>query len=297
MVHTLAGQIDKLPPAFWAYWGLVVFDEGDVLAAKHFNPVVAKFACERWLLTATPKRDDGMDEMFSRHIGPVCFTALEHDIVPECHFKISESTDVNIVTAGWDYLRKCKRVSYVLTARELMFDDKRNRMIFGLIEQATDKGRTCLVLGDSVEGLAHVCSEARTYLPHVSHGLVVGRVKQKERATIINNNRVVWATTQLAYRGLDRPSFDTLILLTTTAVKESLAKQAIGRILRAQKDKRSPVVLVIADEQITPFMMQAAKLAKMFKRFGWRVHNAAGLMSKHTDAVRAYREAQKAEHE
>lgn len=292
MLHSLVRH--KYPPAFWDYWQLVIFDEGDVLAAEQFIKVVGRFRAERWLLTATPKRADRMEKMFHLHVGPICYEYLVYDLKPDCYFVQTKCTsEKHLKRAGWDARRGEKRVNFPLTARSLLFDDERNELLFRMVERATENDRTCLVLGDSVDGLIYTSTEARKRLPHLTHGLVVGSVSQKKRTQIIQENKVVWATSQLAYRGLDRPAFDTLLVATIAGVNVPRWRQAVGRVLRTQPGKKPPIVVVLSDEKIVPLAMQTAKLAMLFKKEGWPINNAESLIRDYRVRVQAYRAMEK----
>lgn len=271
MLHSLA--LKEYSQEFYNYWDLIIFDEGDVLGAEHFSDVVHRFRGERWLLTATPKRPDGMEVLYNLHIGSVCYQNLEYDLQPECYFVPTKAGPKNIVKVGWDPKRREKRVSLALTAQRLLFDLERRNILFDLINNSLNENRTCLVLGDSIEALADMARDARIKLANATHGLVIGRIPQKDRADIINKNQVVWASTKIAYRGLDRPSFDTLFISSLISANEATWKQAVGRILRYIPGK-IPKVYVLEDRYLgPPFTTLINKLASLFKRQGWSVSN------------------------
>jgi superfamily II DNA or RNA helicase len=161
-------------------------------------------------------------------------------------------------------------VSFQATAKNLMMDEERTRVVIDKIRRATEnEGRTVLVLGDSVDGLLYMSKMAREELPHLTHGVIVGKVPQNKRDAILQSNRVVWATTRLGYRGLDKPVADTVIAVSLVAVNVQFWRQVVGRVLRFIPDKPLPKVVIITDTTIGPVVALAAKLARIFKSEGW----------------------------
>jgi len=225
-------------------------------------------------MTATEKRADAMEIMYQLHIGPVCYRNEEYDLKPECFFFEHHTNQKHLVKSGWDGFRKEQRVQWQLTARNLLFDKERQDAVFELVRQATDKGRSVLVLGDSVDGLGASFKRAQEVLPDLTHGLIVGsgrmKATQAARDSILQNNQVVWATARLLYRGIDKPAADTIIVASLVAVNEPFWTQAAGRILRSVPGKPPPKVIVIVDTTIGPIVGLGANLARIFKAQGWK---------------------------
>jgi len=268
MLHSLA--LHEYEPEFYDHWDLVIFDEGDMLGCEHFCDVAPRFPGERWLFSATLSRADQMEVLFKYHIGPVCYQHLEYDMKPECYFYQHSSNPKLLARAGWDVKNHERRVSFQATAKNLMMDEERTRVVIDKIRRATEnEGRTVLVLGDSVDGLLYMSKMAREELPHLTHGVIVGKVPQNKRDAILQSNRVVWATTRLGYRGLDKPVADTVIAVSLVAVNVQFWRQVVGRVLRFISDKPLPKVVIITDTTIGPVVALAAKLARIFKSEGW----------------------------
>ncbi len=293
MLHTLA--LRKYEPEFYTYWGLVIFDEGDVLGAEHFKAVITQFPAERWVLTATPKRADGMHTLYEFHVGPICYQHLGFDLEPVCYFVATGAPSKHLKRTGWDSRNNERRVNYQLTAGSLMLDDERTEFILAE-HMAADlaMGRTILVLGDNVNGILNMAKAAREHrlTQHVTHGIVVGSVPQKEREAVIHGNRVVWATSQLAYRGLDRPDFDTIYSVSLVAVNEQRWTQAVGRILRF-KEGKMPVVKIFRDENLEPMEFLYGKLAGIFKKKKWKVVGTEEIVEKTKRRNKVYRDVMK----
>lgn len=289
MLHTLAAR--EYTDEFWDYWGLVIFDEGDILGVNTFSKIAGKFSGERWMLTATPQRDDRMDVLFDKHVGPVCYKNLEYDLKPDCYIVKTGVDSKCAYKSGWDSVRREQRIHFAVTAKNLLFNDERHALLLSHVEKATEHGRTCLVLGDSVDGLVYAYGQARKTLANRTHSLIVGKVKQKDRPGLINASQVVWANSRLAYRGLDRQAFDTLIIATVIGTKTSFWLQAIGRILRYKLDKKPPIVVLLVDDTIGPVASLAAKIIMIFKKAGWPMHNADSVVDEYKARIKALRDS------
>ncbi len=267
----------KIDPRFWAYWDLVIFDEGDVLGAPEFHKVVPLFRAERWVLTATPRRSDGMERLFQLHSGPTVYEHTEFDLKPDVHFIAASASDDNSVHKGWDPYRKKPRLQHAMTARKLLNDERRNDVIIGHIKAAVAKGRTLLVVGDSIEGIAVLRQRAIT-LGVEDSSIVTSRVTNKQaRRDAIKLAQVVFATSKIFTRGLDRVAFDTLVLASMVTVNPVFVNQIAGRILRANSDDpdKRPIILVPVDVGIEELRGMAATLAKLCNQHGWPVGGIA----------------------
>ena len=262
----------SLPAEFWEYWDLVIFDEGDVLGAPAFHKVVPKFRAERWVLTATPKRSDGNDELFTMHTGPICYLHTEFDLEPECYFISTQAGPELLGYAGWDTLRHQRRVQYAITAKNLLLDERRQQLIIAEVLKALSKERTILAVGDSVEGIATLAQRMRDL--NIEAGTVTSHVKRAARREAIKVPPVVCATSKIFQRGLDRVAFDTLLMTTLTTTNAVFTNQLAGRILRANKDDpdKRPVIVVLTDVKVEQLRMMAASLAERFTDLGWTVN-------------------------
>ena len=265
----------KVDDAFWDYWDLVIFDEGDVLGAPAFNRVVSRFRGERWVLTATPRRNDRLEKLFLLQTGPVCYEHTEFDLVPSCYFFATKARESNLVTYGWDPYRRKPRVQYALTAKNLLVDEERTSLILDKVEKALNANRTILVTGGSIEGMALM--RQRAVQRKIDALLVTSGTKGRDRYEAIHLPPVVFATERIFARGIDRVTFDTLVLASLTTVNPVLMQQLPGRILRFNPEDvaKKPIVLVPVDVQIEALLAMSAKLAWLFHGKHWPVDGIA----------------------
>lgn len=164
--HTLASRAAIMPEEVRRWFGLVFFDEGHHVPAPTWAAAASLTYGRRFILSATPEREDGMHVVNDMHVGPVLYKNMKQELTPRIEFRrtgfrldMTDSrtrADVNDVTgelhlgklAG--FLGRCPdRLEYVLKT----------------VEDLRSEGRRVLVLSNSVEelvNLASLRSKART---------------------------------------------------------------------------------------------------------------------------------------
>jgi superfamily II DNA or RNA helicase len=236
MLHTLV--LRKYDEDFYKYWNLIIFDEVHKLGAETFSRACSQFVQERWGLSATVDRADGMDMIFRLHLGGVYYKELSQDLKPTLYFVHTPfSVDSFRYINGWT-----GRVNIPKLLTALSELPERNEFILKHIHDTVLEGRTILVLGDRLLQLRKL--HAACNAEHKS--LLIGAMKPAERLEALNA-QVVFASQQLAKEGLDRPAFDTLFILAPFADAARM-QQSIGRILRSFEGKKEPFVFVIVDD-------------------------------------------------
>lgn len=235
MLHTLVKK--RYPQEFYDYWECVVADEVHKLGAQQFLKAASMFKCDRWGLSATLKREDGMDRAIRMHLGNVAYEHLEQPLQPRTFF-----VQTGIRVDERRYLIRNGRVNLAALTTDLASMEKRNKMIVDWVERAARNGRTVLILGERVTQLheLHNACQIESKSVHVGS---MGPVDRKQALT----KQVVFATQHLAKEGLDRPAFDTLFVLFTFG-GEGRLQQSFGRILRVSEDKAQPKVIVFEDD-------------------------------------------------
>lgn len=259
MLHTLVRR--KFSPQFYAYWKLAVFDEVHRLGAGHFSSVCSMFPCERWGLSATLRREDGMDKVIQLHLGQVAFQDLTQPLKPRVYF-VSTGIRVN----ERKYMFRRGRINLSRLMSDLADRDDRNRLILEWVHKAASAGRTILVLGERLSQLHYLYENTEC----ASKSLHVGSMKPEERRDALKH-QVVFATQHLAKEGLDRPAFDTLFILFPFG-GQGRAQQSVGRILRVHGGKKSPRVFVFEDS-IGILQALAHKLRRHLKAMDFSVGN------------------------
>jgi len=221
-------------------YGTVIFDECHHLSAPTFNTVCPMFTGVRLGLTATKRREDGLEGLYLHHLGPVVYSDLSTKLQPTVTFL---RTGVTISAQERENVDVNGMVNVSLLRRWLSEQEYRNALILHEVFEARKKGRSILVLGHMVEHLTYLHSQVP------NSGLYTGKVSLKKRDEILKNADVIFATTKLAAEGLDEPRLDTLLIITPFK-STNLFQQALGRILRPFEGKAKPVAIIFEDRII-----------------------------------------------
>jgi superfamily II DNA or RNA helicase len=238
MVHTLSSR--QWPMEFRRYFGLVLYDEGHHMSAPVFVKSADLFYGRRFSLTATATRTDGLERIYQYHLGPVIHTNLSQELIPHTIFHVLD----------WELpiqdrkkvLDKYQEVNTAKVRTYLGSLDWRNDIIYQHLRNDLAEGRNILVLSHSVE---HV-DRLHSYLSGAGGGMIIGETPQENRMAILHHCNPVFGTFQLAREGLNKPSLDTLYIVTSFGNSNDL-QQAWGRIQRIYPNKLAPIVRVFED--------------------------------------------------
>lgn len=234
VLKTVALYPEGFTEDFQKHFGVAIYDEVHRLGAPYFNSAAGICRGIRWGLSATPFRTDGLDQIYRYHLGEVLYKNTTQENIPivyfarsNCSIPLSEEKKVN----SRGELHFAKLVTW------LSKQERRNRVIVGCIKEALSQGRTLLVLSDRVDHLKLLHSQ----IPE--SGILHGEVKGSEREEVLQNNRLVFASTKIAKEGLDKKTLNT-VFITTPIADEGTFVQIMGRAQRGQE----PMIVVIEDE-------------------------------------------------
>ena len=255
--------------ARWDWWGLLAFGKGFgcvVLDEAHHAPAVtftsvlsALPARFRLGLTATPEREDGLTALlwwsFGREVYGIDHATLMRSgalVLPDLRAVRTGWTPASEDAGGWH--------KYIA---ELIEDEARHALLLAEVRALLDDGRRVLVLSERVEHCAQIASD-------LGGRALTGKVKAKDRAEIIaeadaGTLRLVCGTT-VADEGLDIPGLDAVVLATPCKVLARI-EQRIGRIMRPDPGKRTPVVVDLVDSW-GPLLGQYQRRRKVYARLG-----------------------------
>lgn len=256
MLHSLVQKAYE--DDFYKYWNLVIFDEVHRIGAKTFIQAASMFNAERWGLSATLQRADGMDKAIHLHLGPVAYEDLRQPLEPTIYF-VPTNLQINMQR----YIFRGGRVNLAQLMTTLADHPVRNQKIMHWLDKAVKDGRTVLVLGERLSQLSTLCE---TMTSTESKAIHVGSMSQEERRDALTK-QVVFATQHLAKEGLDRPAFDTLFILIPFGGDGRL-QQSVGRILRTFDDKKDPKVLIFEDD-ISIIKALGNKMRRNLKKMGY----------------------------
>lgn len=281
-LSTLRSRIEKgtLPEGFSESFGLVIYDECHHLSAPGFSKVCPIFAGQRHGLSATPKREDGMEDIFLGHLGSVYYTDTSQDLIPDTMIIRSPIRAVDTLLQDEAELSSARRdrrepnTSILDSAGEIhhrklciwLGQHKiRNMLIMTEIQKLLDAGHHVLALTHSRE-------HAKELSEKENAGLASGDVSPEERIESIKRNRLTFATIDVASEALNVPSLSALVIMTPFGAREqgNILQQAFGRIQRKHKEKlHNPVVLMIEDSEIDMCRHLINQLKRKLKEWGY----------------------------
>jgi len=262
MIHTLAGRAHEMPPQFRHRWGLTIFDEVHHLAAPWFSRTAPLFYGQRFGLTATPEREDGRENVFFFHLGPIIYSDVSQDLVPDIFFmRVPTWLDMQNAQVKEEVLDVTGSIHLSKLRGWLGRNEERNGIIAMHVRNLLKSGRRILALSHSVEHLKTM----HEMFPE--SGLCIGEVAQDLRFEMLQR-QLVFATIQIAAEGLDEPSLDTLMILTPFGSK-NWVEQAVGRIQRRREGKQKPLVVIVEDNRVEKVLKVCRTTKKSFRRLGY----------------------------
>ena len=271
MVQTLSSMAKNNRSAFSEIqrsFGVFIMDECHHAPAPNFNAVASRMpSARRYGLTATPRRQDGLEGLLYAVMGPVVHEVKAERLVDEGHvmpFTVEE-VQTGWAPSVWD------PEQYHIVMEEMVCDGARNGMIASHAVNAVLDERVPLVLTGRVE---HALLLARMIdAAGINVRVAVGDQKSQkpaQRAAAIadvsDGRAECLVATTLADEGLDIPRLDTLLLATPSRGETKIA-QRVGRIRRPMDGKPTPLVLDFVDQHYA-FLNQAKARRKVYKSLG-----------------------------
>jgi len=240
MVQSLRNRSEELDANAGAF-GLVVVDEAHHCAATVWSDVAQRLRSGARLgLTATPKREDGLQPSLEMVMGPIR-SVVPSSALEECGARVGFT--VERVNTGFCPTED-PQSGFAAALTEITQDLARNDMICNAAQEKVKAGHTVLVLTSRVE-------HAQELALALDVPALVGKTKDSEREAIIAAMRtgsVRCATaTQLADEGLDVPMISCVIMAAPSRA-QGKAEQRVGRALRPMEGKPAPVVVDFVDD-------------------------------------------------
>ena len=254
-------------------YDLIICDECHHAAAPQLESILRTSSARCvYGLSATPKREDGMEPIAYLLIGPV-----RHKVSPR-EQALEQSFTRHIVP-------RFTRIRLKATDGEQRFDQvldqicshkARNRMICEDIMAAIDRGRRPLVATPR----KNHASELVSILLEKGYNaqLLTGEGTNKEKRSAIENARkalaskktAIVATTSYIAEGFDLPLLDTLFL-TGPVSAQTLVTQLSGRLHRDYEGKRDVIVYDYIDASIPMLERMHRKRLRHYAKLGYEV--------------------------
>lgn len=155
--QTIAYRAHEVGEEFRRWFGQAWWDEGHHVGAPTYCRGADLFYGKRFMLTATPYRDDGQHVIYDMHIGPVLYKDLQQELTPEIIFKwtgfeldLSNGSVVRATHTSAGEMHFGLLSGYIGSNRERLAWTV--KFLRGLVEE----GRKILVLSPSVAELANL---------------------------------------------------------------------------------------------------------------------------------------------
>lgn len=277
MIKSLLARRGKYPRELYRAFGLVIIDEVHRMGATTFRETITLFNSRYRLgISATPKRKDKCEQVFTAHIGPLSVVGRKRSIKPKIIHRLIRHQIIDNSLKAWrngGMKDNVAKIDSYLTKHH-----KRNVRIIKILMNAIKNKRRVLLLTSRrahIELLTLQLSAAIDPSGKTDGGidklvgwLVGGRRKSKaakKDAEAQKKRRILLGTYQFAEEGLDIPALDVMILATP----RSRVVQAVGRILRELPNKKQPVVVDFMDTGIGLCEGMAWARWTQYKKSGW----------------------------
>ncbi|MBQ3946007.1 MAG: DEAD/DEAH box helicase family protein, partial [Alphaproteobacteria bacterium] len=230
------------------YFDIVVVDEchhcvGTVKSMSQFDKVLSKLNCKyKFGLTATPKRDDGLEKAMYCILGKTCFELSKDDIAENfCPVTVGRVT-AKYDDQGNEYIDDIDEITDVdgtlnpsKLGEFLSNNETRNKTIIGVL--ADLKGEPTLVLSartKHLQNLKELYDDTVKGKSAYIDGKMTSKKATEERQKILDDMRngnvdVLFATYTLAKEGLDIPILQNVMLAYPTK-NETTITQSCGRV-------------------------------------------------------------------
>jgi len=242
-------------------FSMIIVDEchhciGSPTQTKMFWKVVNNCNCRyKYGLSATIKRNDGMQKAMFLALGDLAYTVSKSDVASVTMKAVTEVVKITKYYNESDYLGSDGMLDFNALLETLTCDRGRNSIIVEKVLEMAKKGLQQLILTHRV---AHVKELVRLLRQRgLDVAEIYGKVKEGDRDYY---SPVIVATYYLAKEGLDIPTL--AVVHFATPIKDAIAvKQCAGRVERVATNKKDAIVIDYVDENI-PYCAHARILRK-----------------------------------
>lgn len=271
-------------------FGFTIIDEVHNIAAEVSSRALFKVNTRYHLgLSATPDRQDKLENVFKWHIGEVIYARKQeiNGLAPvicvyyyhgkDIGFTASESDEeANAKTVTNKYGKQQKMVNIPKMITKICKNENRNDFITTIIKSLVQDSRRVLVLSERIEHLEilqQLLADSKIKHPTQKQlsALYIGRTTEQERYDS-EDAGVIFGTLRLIKEGYDNPRLDTLIFASfnggPTSGKhetEGSLEQTMGRIFRKTHTEKHPMIIDISD-QYSAFTRQGARRTAYYKK-------------------------------
>ena len=270
-IFSSLGRGAEIDPIIEQY-GMVIMDECHYGAAQTVEDVIGSAKAKYvYGLTATPKREDGLEKKVFMQFGPIRFRytakeraekqGIDHFIYPRFTRLVSTS-DIKVTEAN----------------RAVIECESRNEQIIADVENCIQNGRTPLVLTKYKEHAEILYQRLQGKVDHIYLLQGGGSRKAKDemrlqmRAVPDAESIVLVAIDKYIGEGFNFPRLDTM-MLTMPAASEGNIEQFAGRLHRDYDTKTEVIIYDYVDSHIRLLEKMYHKRLRTYKKIGYEICN------------------------
>ena len=270
-IFSSLGRGAEIDPIIEQY-GMVIMDECHHGAAQTVEDVIGSAKAKYvYGLTATPKREDGLEKKVFMQFGPIRFRytakeraekqGIDHFIYPRFTRLVSTS-DIKVTEAN----------------RAVIECESRNEQIIADVENCIQNGRTPLVLTKYKEHAEILYQRLQGKVDHIYLLQGGGSRKAKDemrlqmRAVPDAESIVLVAIDKYIGEGFNFPRLDTM-MLTMPAASEGNIEQFAGRLHRDYDTKTEVIIYDYVDSHIRVLEKMYHKRLRTYKKIGYEICN------------------------
>ena len=282
-IFSSLGKGDDINPIIEQY-GMVIMDECHHGAAQTVEDVVGSAKAKYvYGLTATPKREDGLEKKVFMQFGPIRFRytakeraekqGIDHFVYPRFTRLVSAS-DLKVTEAN----------------RAVIECDSRNEQIIIDVEKCVQNGRTPLVLTKYKEHAELLYQRLQGKADHVYLLQGGGSRKAKDemrlqmRAVPDEESVVLVAIDKYIGEGFNFPRLDTM-MLTMPAAAEGNIEQFAGRLHRDYDTKTEVIIYDYVDAHIRVLEKMYHKRLRTYNKIGYEICNNVIVEKQNANAI------------
>ena len=282
-IFSSLGKGDEINPIIEQY-GMVIMDECHHGAAQTVEDVIgAAKAKYVYGLTATPKREDGLEKKVFMQFGPIRFRytakeraekqGIDHFVFPRFTRLISTS-DLKVTEAN----------------RAVIECGSRNEQIIADVENCIQNGRTPLVLTKYKEHAQLLYQQLQGKADHVYLLQGGGSRKEKDemrlqmRSVPADESVVLVAIDKYIGEGFNFPRLDTMMLTMPVAAAGNI-EQFAGRLHRDYETKTEVIIYDYVDSHIRVLEKMYHKRLRTYKKIGYEICNNVIAQKQNTNAI------------
>ena len=270
-IFSSLGKGDEINPKL-AQYGMVIMDECHHGAAQTVEDIVGSAKAKYvYGLTATPKREDGLEKKVFMQFGPIRFryTAKER----------AEKQGIDhFVYPRFTRLVSASNLKVTEANRAVIECESRNEQIISDVVNCIQNGRTPLVLTKYKEHAELLYQRLQGKADHVYLLQGGGSRKAKDkmriqmRAVPDAESIVLVAIDKYIGEGFNFPRLDTM-MLTMPAAAEGNIEQFAGRLHRDYDTKTEVIIYDYVDSHIRVLEKMYHKRLRTYKKIGYEICN------------------------